>query len=203
VIEADRELVRRMLAGDACAFDAFFEDYFHGLYRFAMTRLGRPDLAEEVAQAAICKALFKLRTYRGEATLFSWLCTFCRHEIWSICRKYAVSTRPIELIEETPEVRASLESLGMAAADSASVLDRAETARLVHVALDQLPPRYGSALEWKYLDGLSVCEIAERLELTAKAAESLLTRARETFREIFATLTRCPIAASGEPESSS
>ena len=49
--------------------------------------------------------------------------------------------------------------------------------------LDALPGRYGEALEWKYIDGLSVREIAARLELGEKATESLLTRARESFRD--------------------
>jgi DNA-directed RNA polymerase specialized sigma24 family protein len=58
------------------------------------------------------------------------------------------------------------------------------------VALDHLSPHYGEegqALEWKYLDGLSVKEIAARLRLAPKAAESLLTRARRAFRDGFST----------------
>jgi len=51
------------------------------------------------------------------------------------------------------------------------------------VTLDLLPGNYSDALEWKYIDGLSVVEIAERLRLSYKAAESLLTRARQAFRE--------------------
>jgi len=65
---------------------------------------------------------------------------------------------------------------------------REEIRRLVQVALDQLPRRYGDALEWKYIDGLSVREIAERLSVSAKAAESLLTRARVAFRDVFLAL---------------
>ena len=58
----------------------------------------------------------------------------------------------------------------------------------MHEALDYLPSRYSQALEWKYCEGLSVNEIAERLEVGAKAAESVLSRARVAFREAFATL---------------
>jgi RNA polymerase sigma-70 factor (ECF subfamily) len=67
----DRGLVRRMLAGDDRAFDAFFEGYFPGIYRFALTRMRDEDAAEDVAQATLCKAITKLRTYRGEAALFT------------------------------------------------------------------------------------------------------------------------------------
>ena len=58
----------------------------------------------------------------------------------------------------------------------------------MQVALDRFPPHYGNALEWKYLDDVPVKEIAVRLGVSPKAAESLLTRARDSFREAFSAL---------------
>ena len=58
--------------------------------------------------------------------------------------------------------------------------------QLVHATLDHLPGRYGEALEWRYIEGLSVPEIAERLDLGYKATESVLSRARKAFRDGFA-----------------
>ena len=189
----NRGLVRRMLSGDQRAFDEFFEGHFPGLFRFALARLnGNEDTAEEVAQATICKAITKLATYRGEAALFTWLCTFCRHEISAYYRRSKVAAREIDLIEDTPEVRAALETLGNMFDGPEKTFDRAEIGRLVQVALDQLPSHYGNALEWKYLEGLSVKEIAGKLGLSPKAVESLLTRARAAFRDGFRTLTRAP-----------
>ena len=97
--------------------------------------------------------------------------------------------RRVDLIEDRPDVRAALESAASGVDGPERAFERAELGRLVHVALDQLPPHYGHALTWKYLDGLSVKEIASRLELSPKAAESLLTRARLAFRDGFAALT--------------
>ena len=90
----------------------------------------------------------------------------------------------VEWIDDLPEVAAALDSLAAAARPEAA-LQRSETARLVQVILDRLPQRYGDALEWKYIDGLSVGEIADRLGIGPKAAESTLTRAREAFRDAF------------------
>ena len=68
----DRKLVKRLLAGDEQAFDRFFEDNFSRLYRFAMARLsGDSEVASEVAQAALSRALRKIQSYRGEAALFT------------------------------------------------------------------------------------------------------------------------------------
>jgi DNA-directed RNA polymerase specialized sigma24 family protein len=56
------------------------------------------------------------------------------------------------------------------------------------MALDLLPPHYSQALEWKYLERLPVLEIAARMGVQAKAAESLLTRARQAFRTSYQSL---------------
>jgi len=186
----DRELVESMLAGDERAFAEFFDGYFPGLFRFALARLDRSeDAAEEVAQATLCAAIRKLSTYRGEAALFTWLCTFCRHEIAAHWRRRGRDRAVVDLVEDDPEVAAALDSLSAEGSPEAA-LARDETRRLVHVLLDRLPPKYASALEWKYVDGISVNDIAERLGLSSKAAESMLTRAREAFREGFAVLTK-------------
>src|SRR6476659_9965085 len=78
----DLALARRLLAGDESAFEEFFAAYFPRLYRFARARLGgNDDAAADVVQATLIRALDKMHTYRGEAQLFTWLCTFCRWEI--------------------------------------------------------------------------------------------------------------------------
>ena len=87
-----------------------------------------------------------------------------------------------------PEVRAALESLAAAEGSGPDeAARRGEIKRFVQVTLDSLPPRYGNALEWKYIEGLSVKEIADRLAVGPKAAESILTRARQAFRDGFRT----------------
>lgn len=185
--ESEWALVSRLLAGDEDAFEEFFETYFPGLYRFALARVGGNEAtAEDVVAAALSKAIDRLSTYRGEAALFSWLCTFCRHEISAHYRKNPPEKR-VDLVEDIPEIRAALESLADFDGPE-DALRRKEVARLVGVVLDSLPPRYGKALEWKYIEGLSVVEIAERLGMAPKAAESLLTRARQAFRDGFVAI---------------
>jgi len=184
-----------MLAGEEDAFHEFFDGHFPRLYRFALSRLGRnEDAAEEVAQAAICKAITKISTYRGEAALFTWLCTFCRYELSAYYRKNGAAADRVDLAEEIPEVRAALESLGTEIEDPGTTLDRASLGRLVQTTLDHLPARYASVLEWKYLEEAPVKEIASRLELSPKAAESLLTRAREAFRDGFKAVTGASVS---------
>ncbi|MGH9161042.1 MAG: RNA polymerase sigma factor [Vicinamibacteraceae bacterium] len=187
--DTDLELVRRLLNGDEAAFTRFFDTTYPVLYRFALVRLRFDhDGASDVAQAAICKAISKLHTFRGEAALLTWLCTFCRHELYAHCGKHDRRVE-VELVEDAPEVRAALEALRLSAAEDLDTsLDRGEVASLVQRVLDHLPPHYADALEWKYMDEMTVQEIATRLGVGLKAAESLLTRARQAFRDAFQTV---------------
>ncbi len=185
----DKVLVERMLAGDESAFGQFLEDYAGGLFRFALTRLRHDEeLAEEIVQSTVCIAIEQLDNYRGEAALMSWLCGICRHQISAHVRRKQRWGTPVELVEETPEIRAALEVLAAGLEGPEARLQRQDLVRLVHLTLDHLPARYGRALEWKYFDSLPVKEIAARLEIGPKAAESVLSRAREAFRNGFEAL---------------
>ena len=187
----DKALARRMLSGEERAFEDFFEAYFPGVYRFSLFRVENdPNAAEEITQAALCAAVAKIETYRGEAPLFSWLCTFCRHEISAWYGRQKRSPAPLSLADDET-VQAVLDSLESAEHHGdrpEESLRRKELAHLVRQALDRLPPHYGNALEWKYVENLPVAEIASRLKLGQKAAESLLVRARTAFRECFAAV---------------
>lgn len=191
----DIELVAAMLAGEESAFATFGDRYVPALYRFALARVeGDSERAREAVQAALVKALSGLRGYRGEAALLTWLCACCRNEILMQIRSRRTAPVHVELVAET------LPGAGTVSpppADPEALLLRRETALQVHVALDLLPPRYALALEWKYVDRLAVEEIAGRLGVTAKAAESLLARARQAFRS---TYERAREAARPAPE---
>lgn len=185
---ADLELVERMLGGDEDAFTAFGERYFPACFRYTLKRLdGDRERTRDTVQTAMTKALTHLQTYRGEASLFTWLCACCRNETMMLFRSRSKQPQMVEIDAATAEEELSpaVGYRGPRPVGPEVDLLRAEEGHLVHLALDLLPERYARALEWKYLQRRPVREIAERLELSSKAAESLLTRARHAFRAAF------------------
>jgi len=185
----DRKLVDRLVKGDERAFDFFVDEYYPRLYRFAYSRLGRDaDAAQDIVQSTFSNVIRKIGSYRGEAALFTWLCSFCRFEIAAYWKKQGKRTSEVELVEDSQHARAALETLGALSEGTLARFEREEIARMVWAVLDHLPVRYGNALQWKYIQGLSVREIASRLGASPKAVESLLTRARQAFRDGFAAV---------------
>lgn len=186
----DKQTAKRLLQGDQPTFDRFFDENFARLYRFALTRLnGDEDAATELAQVTMTRALQRLSTYRAESQLFTWLCAICRNEISDWLRKQGRYREHIVLTEDYPEVRAAVDTFASAIEDSPEAsYQRTEAGRLIQVALDRLPPKYGDVLEWKYVEGYSVKEIAARLDIGPEAAQSLIARAKRAFAEVYEAL---------------
>ena len=195
----DKRLALRLLAGEARAFDQFFDDNFARLYRFAMVRLADdPEGAREVVQMAMTRAAQKMHTYRAESAMFTWLCAICRNEISDWLTRQGRYRNHIVLIEDFPEVQAAVDSFQAPVADSPERhYQRVEALRLIQVALDRLPPKYGDVLEWKYVEGHSVKEISARLDIGTEATQSLLARAKRAFADVYGTLNSALSAQDG------
>jgi RNA polymerase sigma-70 factor (ECF subfamily) len=186
----DKRLANQLLAGDRKAFDRLFEDNFARLYRFAISRLADdPDGAREVVQMTLTRAIRKIHTYRAESAMFTWLCAICRNEISDWFRRHGRYREHIVLVEDHPEIQAVVDSIQAPGLETPERhYQRVEAVRLIQVALDRLPAKYGDVLEWKYVEGYSVKEIAVRLNIGAEATQSLLARAKRAFADVYGTL---------------
>lgn len=186
----DKQLAKQLLAGDERAFDRFFGENFARLYRFTVTRLSNdPEAAREVVQMTLSRAIRKMHTYRAESAMFTWLCAICRNEISDWMKSQGRYREHIVLVEDFPEVQAAVDSFHAPESDSPERnYQRVEALRLIQVALDRLPPRYGDVLEWKYVEGHSVKDIAARLEMGTEATQSLLARAKRAFADVYSAL---------------
>lgn len=188
----DKKLVKQLLAGDQRAFDRFFEENFARLYRFAIARLSDdPEGAREVVQITLTRAVRKLDTFRAESALFTWLCAICRNEVSDWLRRQGRYRDHIVLVEDFPEVQAAVDSFQAPLEDSPERhYERVEAMRLIQVALDKLPAKYGNVLEWKYVEGHSVKEISAKLNIGTEATQSLLARAKRAFADVYSSMNK-------------
>jgi RNA polymerase sigma-70 factor, ECF subfamily len=184
----DTELVSRMLAGDQRAFNRFFETYAERIAGFAGRRCALdPSAIEDIVQMTMINAMRNLTSFRGDSTLFTWLCTICRNLLADHQRK--VSRRPVtNSLDEVIAARSS--ALPIQLVDYRDPLHECtdESGRNeVRHAVNSLPPRYARILELRYGDELSMAEISDSMGLTDAAAQSLLARARRAFKDAWST----------------
>lgn len=164
----------RSVIADDDRFRAWYEAVLPRVYRYVASRCGGDvALAEEVTQQTFTDAIRRASSFDGRSDVVTWLCAIARNKLVdNHRRRQREQRRHLFLIDR-----------------SASVGDRAwgsvEMKLAVEAALTQLPSDQRLALLFRYLDGLSVREVAALLRRTEKATESLLSRAREGFRRVY------------------
>src|SRR5215207_6278210 len=171
----ERRLRAAVLAGDESAWRTWYDATATGLRAYVHWRChGLADFAEEVVQDTWLTAVRRVRAFRPEQGPFAgWLCGIAANLVRNRLRG-----------RNYPAGCGGNASQGFAEKRSGSD----ETAERVARALAELPPHYEAVLRAKYLDDLSVQAIAERRGDTSKAVESLLSRARQAFREAYQTV---------------
>ncbi len=162
------------------------------LYRFCLYRVGRNHhLCEEVVQETLLRAIRGLERYepdRAGGRIFPWLTGLARNEIRRVLSRESAAAGLQEFWTKMDEQLLSLYAMLETEPFGQDLLVRAETQQMVNATMSQLPPHYGRALEAKYVAGQSTRDVATALGLSAKAAESLLGRARKAFRATFLAL---------------
>jgi RNA polymerase sigma-70 factor (ECF subfamily) len=180
-IEREQLLRRAVLAGDENAWRVWCLEVFDELDQFIVWRCGgRRNEADEIVQETWLTAVRQIRSFQPQQGSFlAWL----RGIAANVRRNQLRSKRRLLQRESAAE-----EAYCDAARAEAEV-DEQERSERIAAALDGLLERQESVLRAKYFDGLSVAEIAMAWNETPKAIESLLTRARDAFRERFEKLT--------------
>lgn len=172
-------LVRRARRGDPAARASLFDRYLDPVYEFVFYRVGRrAEIAEEVVQEVFTRALTHMDRFdpaRGD--FGQWLGGISRNAIRDLARK---SRAPGAAAAGDPTP--VLDGLS-GREDPVRDASRRDGEDALHRALSALPGKYRDLLRWKYLDGLSVRDIARRQETTEKAVEGMLGRARAALRD--------------------
>jgi RNA polymerase sigma-70 factor (ECF subfamily) len=171
----ERTIRDAILAGDADAWRFWFDAHFDRLAGYVCWRCGGlRDLTDDVLQETWLVAVRRLSNFDpAKGAFFDWLCG-----IASNAARSAIRTRG----RQKTRARSLIPGDDKAAADTTDGIERAER---VAAALAALPDHYESVLRAKYFDRLSVDAIAASRGESPKAVESLLSRARQAFREIY------------------
>ncbi len=162
---------------DALADDAAFERWYRSVlprvYGYLMTRTGGDvQLSEELTQQTFIAAIDRRASFDRRSDSATWLCGIARHKLADHFRKRSRDDRR--------QMRMEIREIEVQASET-SQLDVGER-ELIAVALAALPEMQRAVLIFVALDNLSVAEAGRLLGKSPLAAQSLLHRARESFR---------------------
>lgn len=192
----DSSLVDGLRRHDPAAVQHLSECCLPSVWRFVYVKVkGDRHLAEDIVSEAILALLRAVAEPESDiGNLMGWLRSVAAHKV---ADHFRAAARVQHLINEAK--RAVPASEHQDAVHEHELQERRDEIRQV---LDGLPEPTRMALEWKYLDRLSVKVIAERLNVTEKAAESILFRGRREFRQrmVAREIGEEPAAAAGSNE---
>jgi RNA polymerase sigma-70 factor, ECF subfamily len=160
---------------DSLGGEALLDRYFKPVYAYVAYRV-TPDgeAARDITQEVFLAACRSTETLRSEGSALEWLRAIARAKVADHFRSAARRDRTLA----PPEVLAEL-----AAGDPGDeARERQARAARVSAVMRSLDDEYAAALEEKYLEGLSVRDMAARRGQSEKAVESMLSRARGAFR---------------------
>jgi len=186
--EKQKELVRRAQAGDASAYEDLVRIHQHRVLAVVGGILRGSQDIEDVAQQALAKAYFSIRRFDMRSAFGTWLYKIAVNECWDYLRKKKVRRLVYESDLSEEQVR-KLESIPEHGYGGASHREdtgrRLEQRQIVERLLAELDEKDQIMLVMKEVEGFSVEEISELLELNVNTVKVRLFRARGRLVEMY------------------
>jgi RNA polymerase sigma-70 factor (ECF subfamily) len=173
VVDEDKDLLDRLATGDETAFRLLVIRHIDRAYAIALRIVGNGADAEDVVQDTMLKVwTHRGRWQHGRAKFSTWLYRVVSNRCIDLRRKPRT-----ENVDVVPEVADSKP-------DASSVIERNEVNDLLEAAMQRLPEQQRIAVIFSYHENMSNGEIAEVMDTTVAAVESLLKRGRQQLREL-------------------
>ncbi|MEN8149364.1 MAG: sigma-70 family RNA polymerase sigma factor [Planctomycetota bacterium] len=171
-IASDAEIVHRVLAGDADAYEGLVRRYQERLYRAAWKILGNEDDARDVAQEAFIRVYRRLDRFDTSRRFYTW--------IYRIA--YNLSVDRMRQRSRAGRSPLSADFVDPSDGPDAGVLGD-ELRREVREVLEELPPRYRALLILRDVEGKSGKDISDLSGVGHATVRWRIHRARKLFRQ--------------------
>lgn len=175
----DAALVQRTLRGETSAYNVLVQRYQRQVYSLAYRMLGSAEDAGDMVQETFLRAYGALKSFRQDASFLTWLYKIASN----LCIDRMRARKTLSTLSLDAELEEGREPAADRFASPESVVVREAVSELVHKEVMHLPARYRVVIVMRHLQGLSIEEIAQQLDLPSGTVKTHLFRAREMLRE--------------------
>jgi len=180
---SDEISLQALAAGDPAEFARLVDEYSSSIYRLGLRMLGNPQDAEDVLQNTFLNALTHIQNFEGRSSLATWLYRIAVNEALMLIRKKKpeVNLEDVEAEDHTEDLRPT-QIVDWSALPEEELLS-GEGKKALDAAVAQLPASLRIVFLLRDVEGLSIKETAEALNLTETNVKTRLLRARMALRE--------------------
>jgi RNA polymerase sigma-70 factor (ECF subfamily) len=169
-------LARKLLAGDAAAFDRFVDIFRSRIFQYSFLMCGQREDAEEVSQETLLKVFENIDQLRDPERVKAWVFQIAKNACLMMRRKSIF----------TPRDEVSLDEPGVQIRDRSALPDSEAIRRELHdrlsSAIRELPHLYRAVFLLRDVEGLTSEETAKILDLSSDVVKTRLVRARKMIR---------------------
>ena len=169
--------------------ESWVDHYGDFLYRFALSRVKDPAVAEDLVQETFLAALRARESFKGRSTGRTWLIAILKHKIVDHIRKKIrePSSDKIETLTDMIDSNFDDDEKWQVrphkwAINPGKIYEQKEFFNVLYHCLAELPERLAEAFMLREMDGLSTAEVCKALDITATNSWVMLYRARMSLR---------------------
>jgi len=186
--EAEVDLARRLMTGDANAFDRFVEHFRAKIFHYSWLMCGQREDAEDVAQDTLLNVFESFDQLREPERVRPWVFRIARNACLMKRRKSVFApSQELSLDDFVPAIDHQGGHAKLQIADWSGLPDRlilqSEMKRVLDQAISALPENYKSVILMRDIEELSTLETAQVLDLTEDVVKTRLHRARLAVRQ--------------------
>lgn len=184
--EADAEMLRAVLAGDATAYRGLVEKYQGRVYSLVYGMVRNREDARDITQDAFVKAYNNLGSFRLESSFYTWLYRIAMNLAIDLVRKR--QRRPTTSFEEGVASRDGDGGIAEIHSDDSprKVLERKQLYERIMDAMEKLPEDQREVVLLREVEGLSYKEISEVMDIPEGTVMSRLFYARKRLQKLLA-----------------
>lgn len=174
-MKEDQILIEQLNASSMEAFSALYDKYAGMVFNFTLSILKDDCISEDITQSCFALMWSRRASISPDGNLPAWLYVVARNAVFKEVRRQVTASKYLDYLSNNDN--ADSQENDLTESDTAVIMSEAEA------AIAALPESRRKIYKMRFIEGLSVHEISERLDISPKTVETQIARAKNAIRQ--------------------